>query len=151
MICVGLIVQLTQFLTLTIVRVMPIRRLPGCYLPDWMLDGSLVILSYTENWGSKSSTFWGSSIMIIANFMQAASFEYGLFVGGCIVSVVGNGMVTASMYGHFFLPHSMLEMHLNSHPSLAKRVCSSPSTRCSHHTIWSVDLMLCDDCLLGRL
>ena len=64
----------------------------GC----WM--GSLVILFYGENWGRKSSTFWGSSIMIIGTIMQAASFEYGLFVGGRIVSGIGNGMVTASMY-----------------------------------------------------
>lgn len=64
----------------------------GC----WM--GSLVILFYGESWGRKSSTFWGSSLMIIGTIMQAASFEYGLFVGGRIVSGVGNGMVTASMY-----------------------------------------------------
>jgi hypothetical protein len=64
----------------------------GCWL------GSLVILFYGENWGRKSSTFWGSSIMIVGTIMQAASFEYGLFVGGRIVGGVGNGMVTASMY-----------------------------------------------------
>lgn len=69
----------------------------GC----WM--GSLVILFYGEIWGRKSSTFWGSSIMIVGTIMQAASFEYGLFVGGRIVSGVGNGMVTASMYMDRFL------------------------------------------------
>ncbi|CAG7922132.1 unnamed protein product [Penicillium olsonii] len=63
----------------------------GC----WM--GSLVILFYGESWGRKSSTFWGSSLMIIGTIMQAASFEYGLFVGGRIVSGVGNGMVTATI------------------------------------------------------
>lgn len=70
----------------------------GC----WM--GSLIILFYGESWGRKSSTFWGSSIMVIGTIMQAASFEYGLFVGGRIVSGIGNGMVTACMcIGRFYL------------------------------------------------
>ncbi|KAJ5872014.1 general substrate transporter [Penicillium soppii] len=48
----------------------------GC----WM--GSSVILFYGENYGRKSSTFLRSSTMIIGTIVQAASFEYGLFVGG---------------------------------------------------------------------
>lgn len=63
----------------------------GCWL------GSLLILFYGERWGRKSSTFWGSLIMIIGTIMQAASFEYGLFVAGRVVGGIGNGMVTSSM------------------------------------------------------
>lgn len=64
----------------------------GCWL------GSLVILAYGEQWGRKSSTFWGSLIMIIGTIMQAACFEYGLFVAGRVVGGIGNGMVTSSMF-----------------------------------------------------
>ncbi|KJK61907.1 Sugar and other transporter [Aspergillus parasiticus SU-1] len=64
----------------------------GC----WM--GSLVILAYGERWGRKSSTFWGSLIMIIGTIMQAACFDYGLFVAGRVVGGIGNGMVTSSEY-----------------------------------------------------
>ncbi|KAF9882668.1 hypothetical protein FE257_005662 [Aspergillus nanangensis] len=63
----------------------------GC----WM--GSLVILAYGEKWGRKSSTFWGSLIMIIGTIMQAACFEYGLFVAGRVVGGIGNGMVTSTI------------------------------------------------------
>ncbi|EAU32831.1 conserved hypothetical protein [Aspergillus terreus NIH2624] len=63
----------------------------GCWL------GSLVILAYGEKWGRKSSTFWGSLIMIIGTIMQAASFEYGLFVAGRVVGGIGNGMVTSTI------------------------------------------------------
>lgn len=62
----------------------------GCWL------GSLVILVYGESWGRKSSTFWGSLLMIIGTIMQAACFEYGLFVAGRVVGGIGNGMVTSS-------------------------------------------------------
>ncbi|KAF5858198.1 hypothetical protein ETB97_004700 [Aspergillus alliaceus] len=63
----------------------------GCWL------GSLVILAYGERWGRKSSTFWGSLIMIIGTIMQAACFEYGLFVAGRVVGGIGNGMVTSTI------------------------------------------------------
>ncbi|KAA8646852.1 sugar porter family MFS transporter [Aspergillus tanneri] len=63
----------------------------GCWL------GSLVILMYGEKWGRKSSTFWGSLIMVIGTIMQAASFEYGLFVSGRVVGGIGNGMVTSTI------------------------------------------------------
>ncbi|EIT82272.1 putative transporter [Aspergillus oryzae 100-8] len=63
----------------------------GC----WM--GSLVILAYGERWGRKSSTFWGSLIMIIGTIMQAACFDYGLFVAGRVVGGIGNGMVTSTI------------------------------------------------------
>ncbi|GAB1215541.1 hypothetical protein ATERTT37_004732 [Aspergillus terreus] len=53
--------------------------------------------TYGEKWGRKSSTFWGSLIMIIGTIMQAASFEYGLFVAGRVVGGIGNGMVTSTI------------------------------------------------------
>lgn len=62
----------------------------GCFL------GSIIILFHGEKWGRKSSTFWGSLIMIIGTIFQAAAFEYGLFVAGRIVGGIGNGMVTSS-------------------------------------------------------
>lgn len=62
----------------------------GCFM-------RALLLFYGEVWGLKSSTFWGSLIMIIGTIMQAASFEYGLFFGGRIVGGIGNGVVTSSM------------------------------------------------------
>ena len=62
----------------------------GCFL------GAVLVFFYGESWGRKSSTFWGSLIMIIGTAMQAACFEYGLFVAGRIVGGIGNGMVTSS-------------------------------------------------------
>jgi len=63
----------------------------GCFV------GAIVILFYGEYWGRRSSTFWGSSIMVIATIMQAASHEYGLFSAGRILSGIGNGMVTSTI------------------------------------------------------
>lgn len=63
----------------------------GCFL------GAILILFYGETWGRKSSTFWGSLIMIIGTIMQAACFEYGLFTAGRIVGGIGNGMVTSTI------------------------------------------------------
>lgn len=63
----------------------------GCFL------GALLIFFYGETWGRRSSTFWGSSIMILGTVMQAASFEYGLFISGRVVGGVGNGMVTSTI------------------------------------------------------
>jgi hypothetical protein len=63
----------------------------GCFL------GAVLILFYGERWGRRSSTFWGSAIMIIGGIMQAASFEYGLFVTGRVVGGIGNGMVTSTI------------------------------------------------------
>jgi MFS family permease len=64
----------------------------GCFL------GAVLILFYGETWGRKSSTFWGSAIMILGTIMQASAHEYGLFVAGRIVGGVGNGMVTSSKW-----------------------------------------------------
>ncbi|KAH7305018.1 sugar transporter STL1 [Stachybotrys elegans] len=63
----------------------------GCFL------GAVVILFWGEAWGRRSSTFWGSLIMIIGGVMQAASFEYGLFVSGRVIGGIGNGMVTSTI------------------------------------------------------
>lgn len=63
----------------------------GCFL------GAVVIFFYGERFGRKSSTFWGSLIMIIGGVMQAASFEYGLLVSGRIIGGIGNGMVTSTI------------------------------------------------------
>lgn len=61
------------------------------------LIGGILILFYGERWGRRSSTFWGSLIMIIGTIMQAASFEFGLFVTGRVVSGIGNGMVSSTI------------------------------------------------------
>jgi hypothetical protein len=66
----------------------------GCFL------GAVLILFYGEKWGRKSSTFWGSLIMIIGTIMQGGAMEYGLFVAGRVVGGVGNGMVTSSTFQH---------------------------------------------------
>ncbi|KAK8145161.1 hypothetical protein G3M48_004829 [Beauveria asiatica] len=63
----------------------------GCFL------GAVLVFFYGESWGRKSSTFWGSLIMIIGTVMQAACFEYGLFVAGRVVGGIGNGMVTSTI------------------------------------------------------
>ncbi|KAM5349049.1 hypothetical protein ACJ41O_008872 [Fusarium nematophilum] len=63
----------------------------GCFL------GAVLILFYGETWGRKSSTFWGSLIMIIGTIMQASAHEYGLFSAGRVVGGIGNGMVTSTI------------------------------------------------------
>lgn len=70
----------------------------GCFL------GAVLILFYGEVWGRKSSTFWGSLIMIIGTIFQVAAGgtsggdagAYAVLVVGRIVGGVGNGMVTSS-------------------------------------------------------
>ncbi|KAK6222978.1 sugar transporter Stl1 [Colletotrichum tabaci] len=63
----------------------------GCFL------GAVLILFYGETWGRKSSTFWGSAIMIFGTILQASAHEYGLFSAGRIVGGIGNGMVTSTI------------------------------------------------------
>ncbi|GKT45269.1 sugar transporter STL1 [Colletotrichum spaethianum] len=63
----------------------------GCFL------GAVLILFYGESWGRKSSTFWGSAIMIFGTILQASAHEYGLFSAGRIVGGIGNGMVTSTI------------------------------------------------------
>lgn len=75
----------------------------GCFF------GSILILFYGEDWGRKSSTFWGSLIIIIGTALQAAAHEYGMFVAGRIVGGIGNGMVTSSMLLSLILSGSVLK------------------------------------------
>lgn len=83
----------------------------GCFL------GAILILFYGEDWGRKSSTFWGSLIMIIGTILQAACFDYGLFCAGRVVGGVGNGMVTSSKpYHNTFGTHGSANIHVQ--PSL---------------------------------
>ncbi|KAK1996050.1 hypothetical protein LX36DRAFT_638716 [Colletotrichum falcatum] len=63
----------------------------GCFL------GAVLILFYGEGWGRKSSTFWGSAIMIFGTILQASAHEYGLFSAGRVVGGIGNGMVTSTI------------------------------------------------------
>lgn len=67
----------------------------GCFM------GALLVLFFGESWGRKPSTQFGSIAMIIGTIMQAASFEYGLFVAGRIVGGIGNGIVTSSTFPAF--------------------------------------------------
>jgi hypothetical protein len=70
----------------------------GCFL------GAVLILFYGEIWGRKSSTFWGSSIMIVGTIFQVAAggvnggdaSAYAVLIVGRLVGGVGNGMVTSS-------------------------------------------------------
>lgn len=63
----------------------------GCFL------GAVLVLVYGDGWGRKSTTFWGSLIMIIGTIFQAATFGYGPFVTGRVIGGIGNGMVTSTM------------------------------------------------------
>jgi hypothetical protein len=70
----------------------------GCFL------GAVLILFYGELWGRKSSTFWGSLIMIIGTIFQVAASganggsvdAYAILIVGRVVGGIGNGMVTSS-------------------------------------------------------
>ncbi|KAH6629147.1 hypothetical protein C7974DRAFT_310842 [Boeremia exigua] len=71
----------------------------GCFL------GAVLILFYGEVWGRKSSTFWGSFIMIVGTIFQVAAGgtnggdvgAYAVLIVGRIVGGVGNGMVTSTI------------------------------------------------------
>lgn len=70
----------------------------GCFL------GAVLILFYGEVWGRKSSTFWGSFIMIVGTIFQVAAggtnggdvAAYAVLIIGRVVGGIGNGMVTSS-------------------------------------------------------
>ncbi|KAI7606013.1 hypothetical protein KC319_g21573, partial [Hortaea werneckii] len=51
----------------------------GCFM------GAVLILFYGETWGRKSSTFYGSIIMIIGTILQAAAHDYGTLIAGRII------------------------------------------------------------------
>ncbi|OAL52505.1 general substrate transporter [Pyrenochaeta sp. DS3sAY3a] len=71
----------------------------GCFL------GAVLILFYGEVWGRKSSTFWGSFIMIVGTIFQVAAggangggtHGYAVLIVGRVVGGVGNGMVTSTI------------------------------------------------------
>ncbi|KAH3914033.1 hypothetical protein HBI56_054510 [Parastagonospora nodorum] len=71
----------------------------GCFL------GAVLILFYGELWGRKSSTFWGSLIMIIGTIFQVAAGgmngggvdAYAILIVGRVVGGIGNGMVTSTI------------------------------------------------------
>ncbi|KAJ4358805.1 hypothetical protein N0V95_002727 [Ascochyta clinopodiicola] len=71
----------------------------GCFL------GAVLILFYGEVWGRKSSTFWGSLIMIVGTIFQVAAggsnggdvSAYAILVVGRVVGGIGNGMVTSTI------------------------------------------------------
>ncbi|KAI7578324.1 hypothetical protein KC343_g21398, partial [Hortaea werneckii] len=63
----------------------------GCFM------GAVLILFYGETWGRKSSTFYGSIIMIIGTILQAAAHDYGTLIAGRIIGGIGNGMVTSTI------------------------------------------------------
>lgn len=70
----------------------------GCFL------GAILILFYGEVWGRKSSSFWGSLVMIIGTVLQVVAGginggnagAYAVLCIGRVVGGIGNGMVTAS-------------------------------------------------------
>ncbi|KAL5383906.1 hypothetical protein DPSP01_005706 [Paraphaeosphaeria sporulosa] len=70
----------------------------GCFL------GTVLILFYGEAWGRKSSTSWGSFIMIVGTIFQVVAGgvnggdagAYAALVVGMIVGGVGNGVVTSN-------------------------------------------------------
>lgn len=112
----------------------------GCWL------GSLVILVYGEKWGRKSSTFWGSLIMIVGTILQAGTFEYGCFVVGRVVGGIGNGMVTASMHTVTQLMAIGTDIHSNS--DVAKRMRSPASAWGLDYALWRPYFSGHYDCLL---
>ncbi|KAJ8116045.1 hypothetical protein OPT61_g2450 [Boeremia exigua] len=71
----------------------------GCFL------GAVLVLFYGEVWGRKSSTFWGSFIMIVGTIFQVAAGgtnggdagAYAILIVGRIVGGIGNGMVTSTI------------------------------------------------------
>ncbi|CDS14392.1 hypothetical protein LRAMOSA06561 [Lichtheimia ramosa] len=63
----------------------------GCFL------GAVLILFYGDSWGRRSSTFWGTWIVIGGTIIQAAAHDYGTLCFGRIFGGIGNGMVTSTI------------------------------------------------------
>ncbi|PWN42001.1 putative sugar transporter [Ceraceosorus guamensis] len=64
--------------------------------------GALLVLFYGDGWGRRSSTFWGSLVMILGTIFQAAlggnaATSYALFVLGRVIGGIGNGVVTSTI------------------------------------------------------
>lgn len=88
----------------------------GCFL------GAVLILFYGEVWGRKSSTFYGSIIMIIGTILQAAAHDYGTLIAGRVIGGIGNGMVTSSKFclqwvGSFELALTFLQLFPHGNPN----------------------------------
>ena len=101
----------------------------GCFL------GAVLILFYGEVWGRKSSSFWGSFIMIVGTILQVAAGGtrgggvdgYALLSIGRVVGGIGNGMVTASEY-HLDLHACSLANNLSAIPTWQSE-CAKPEKR----------------------
>lgn len=79
--------------------------------------GAVLILFYGDSWGRRSSTFWGTWIVIVSiltlsfstvylftiaheqggTIIQAAAHDYGTLCFGRIFGGIGNGMVTSTI------------------------------------------------------
>ena len=124
----------------------------GCFL------GAVLILFYGETWGRKSSSFWGSFIMIVGTIIQVAAGGtsgggvdgYALLSIGRVVGGIGNGMVTASeCYNHNDASPSA--KHVCSNPYVAVRVCETRKAWTFDHHFRSSHRRRSHDILLGHL
>jgi MFS family permease len=105
----------------------------GCFL------GAVLILFYGEVWGRKSSTFWGSFIMIVGTIFQVAaggtnggdSGAYAVLIVGRIVGGVGNGMVTSSKLAMHYLGHEEAKSRANYSTAIPtwQSECAKPEKR----------------------
>lgn len=64
--------------------------------------GAIGVLFYGDKWGRRSSTFWGSFLMIFGTIFQVAmagspQTTYALFIVGRIIGGLGNGCVTSTI------------------------------------------------------
>lgn len=64
--------------------------------------GALAVLFWGDTWGRRSSTFWGSFLMIAGTVFQfamagGAGTTYALFIVGRIIGGLGNGCVTSTI------------------------------------------------------
>ena len=64
--------------------------------------GALAVLIWGDTWGRRSSTFWGSFLMIAGTVFQfsmagGAGTTYALFIVGRIIGGLGNGCVTSTI------------------------------------------------------
>lgn len=124
----------------------------GCFL------GAVLILFYGEVWGRKSSTFWGSFIMVIGTIFQIAAggsgggdaSAYAVLIVGRVIGGVGNGMVTSSTY---FIAAQIMQSNIEhySYTNLAVRVRKAREARKTDHYFWCHHCSWCHDFILGRL
>lgn len=64
--------------------------------------GAIAVLLWGDGWGRRSSTFWGTLVVIFGTVFQVSSSgstsaSYAVFIIGRVVGGVGNGIVTASI------------------------------------------------------